>query len=144
MVMWDAQSMMNDYRQIWIGPTSEPYKRQLRPNDIALDHENAKVFIQSEIIKHKQLNNKVIVMTHHAPSYLSKLSYIPSGDALLPCYCSSMENFILDNNPDIWIHGHIHESKDYKVGDTRVVANPYGYYPADLNEEFEPNWLLEL
>lgn len=28
---------------------------------------------------------------------------------------------------DIWIHGYVQDSFDYKVGKCRVVANPLGY-----------------
>jgi hypothetical protein len=28
---------------------------------------------------------------------------------------------------DLWVHGHVHDSFDYRVGRARVVANPRGY-----------------
>ena len=28
---------------------------------------------------------------------------------------------------DLWIHGHAHDSFDYRVGRSRVVVNPRGY-----------------
>jgi hypothetical protein len=34
---------------------------------------------------------------------------------------------MLDLNPVLWIHGHVHGSFDYYVGDVRVIANPRGY-----------------
>jgi hypothetical protein len=38
----------------------------------------------------------------------------------------------------LWIHGHTHESFDYVVNSTRVVCNPRGYAPMELNEAFDP------
>lgn len=32
-----------------------------------------------------------------------------------------------DTAPELWIHGHVHAKQDYRVGDTRVIANPRGY-----------------
>jgi Icc-related predicted phosphoesterase len=29
--------------------------------------------------------------------------------------------------PALWVHGHVHNSCDYRVGATRVVCNPHGY-----------------
>ncbi|HEY5580610.1 MAG TPA: hypothetical protein VIK56_05520 [Rhodoferax sp.] len=28
---------------------------------------------------------------------------------------------------DVWLHGHVHNSFDYRLGRCRVVANPAGY-----------------
>jgi len=41
---------------------------------------------------------------------------------------SDLSALILDPGaPALWIHGHVHESRDYVVGGTRVVCNPHGY-----------------
>jgi hypothetical protein len=56
---------------------------------------------------------------------------------------------------DLWIHGHVHDSFDYRVGATRVIANPRGYArnlnmagaPADLkweNRAFDPALVIEV
>lgn len=141
-VMWDAQANMNDYKKIRNGPVSDPYKKRLFPTDVYLDHINAKHFLQEEIQNHKLFGNKVVVITHQAPSSLSRMSTIASYDPLNGCYYSDMEAFVEYNQPDFWIHGHIHESKNYKIGNTRVICNPRGYSPFDLNEEFDPNKLI--
>ena len=28
---------------------------------------------------------------------------------------------------DLWLHGHVHDSFDYRVGRCRVICNPRGY-----------------
>jgi hypothetical protein len=42
-------------------------------------------------------------------------------------YASNLEALIMRRQPELWIHGHIHEAADYSIGDTRVVCNPRGY-----------------
>lgn len=67
-----------------------------------------------------------IVMTHHAPSFKSShpkydSSYIKGG------FCSNIDYVVEEYQPNIWIHGHTHESFDYFIGETRIVCNPRGY-----------------
>ena len=31
------------------------------------------------------------------------------------------------HQPTLWVHGHVHNSSDYRVGTTRIVCNPHGY-----------------
>ena len=67
-----------------------------------------------------------IVVTHHAPSAMSiapRFKNFPDTDF----FHSRLENLILDVNPKLWVHGHVHDSFDYELGDTRVVCNPLGY-----------------
>jgi len=73
-------------------------------------------------------HNKVVMVTHHAPSRLSVHPKYYKQEHLNHGYCSSMELFILDH-PQIkyWVHGHTHEQFDYEIGDTRVICNPRGY-----------------
>lgn len=69
----------------------------------------------------------VLVVSHHAPSELS-IDDRFKGDALNPAYFSNLENFILDRpNIKTWVHGHMHNYKNYFIGDTRVICNPWGY-----------------
>jgi Icc-related predicted phosphoesterase len=48
--------------------------------------------------------------------------------------------------PDInlWVHGHIHDSMDYNVKGTRVICNPRGYAPKELNPDFQDSFIVEL
>lgn len=59
------------------------------------------------------------------------------------------------NAPDLWLHGHVHDSFDYNVGRTRVIANPAGYLLNRRfaqtrdefkfeNETFNPNLIVEI
>ena len=67
-----------------------------------------------------------VVVTHHAPSFRS-ISHQFADSPINPAFASDLEKLILKHSPELWIHGHIHESADYQVGRTRVVCNPLGY-----------------
>lgn len=78
-------------------------------------------------INHNQ-DKKFIVLTHFAPSSKSLDEKYVLFSQLNPAYASDLEGFI-QKYPQIkiWTHGHIHSGSDYKIGDCRVVCNPYGY-----------------
>lgn len=46
--------------------------------------------------------------------------------------------------PDLWVHGHMHNSVDYRVGATRVVTNPRGYAGHEINPNFNPQLVIEI
>jgi hypothetical protein len=82
-----------------------------------------------------------IVVTHHAPSARS----IPGrykNDALTPAFVSNLDGIILDYQPLLWIHGHIHDSFDYQIGKTRIICNPRGYAPI-FNPGFIPDLIVD-
>ena len=86
---------------------------------------------------------KVVVVTHHAPSSQSSLPMY-AGDILNAGYYSDLSGLILDN-PSIrlWFHGHMHNSSDYMIGDCRVLANPHAY-PHEKNRDFDMGKIVEI
>lgn len=42
-------------------------------------------------------------------------------------YASSLDDLIKRQGPRLWIHGHIHETRDYLIGETRILNNSLGY-----------------
>jgi len=65
-----------------------------------------------------------VVVTHHGPH----------PGSVHPRYTGTVLNaaFVSDLTPllgkaQLWIHGHVHDSFDYTVAGTRIVANPRGY-----------------
>jgi Icc-related predicted phosphoesterase len=72
-------------------------------------------------------STQTVVVTHHAPSYKSVNpkywnSNINNG------FYSDLDSLILEKQPGLWIHGHMHDAVDYNIEKTRVVCNPRGYY----------------
>ena len=74
-----------------------------------------------------------VVVTHFAPS---RASIHPrfAGSPLNACFVSDLEPQIRRWQPRLWLHGHVHDSFDYRIGATRVVANPRGYAPGGRPE----------
>ena len=51
---------------------------------------------------------------------------------------------IIDHSPDLWVHGHTHNSLDYALGRTRVVVNPCGYKDVEVNLQYNRQLVIEL
>jgi len=45
-----------------------------------------------------------------------------------------MDDYILEHKPNVWIHGHLHNTTLYKIGDTRIICNPLGYPYENMNK----------
>lgn len=74
-----------------------------------------------------------VVVTHFAPSTGSVAARF-AGSPLNACFVSDLDERIRRWQPLAWLHGHVHDSFDYRLGDTRVVANPRGYAPQGKTE----------
>ena len=83
-----------------------------------------------------------ILVTHHLPHPRSIHSRF-RGSALNPGFASDLSHLM---GPPVaaWIHGHTHESCDYLEAGTRVVCNPRGYGPFELNAAFDPIKTIEV
>jgi hypothetical protein len=86
-----------------------------------------------------------IVVTHFAPS---RQSIHPrfAGSPINACFVSDLEPRIARWQPRLWLHGHTHDSFDYRIGATRVVCNPRGYAPDGVveNARFDPGLVLDI
>ena len=84
-----------------------------------------------------------VVVTHHLPTP-SSIHPRYAGNALNEFFMTDLHDLIVKREPALWIHGHTHDSFDYKIGPTRVVCNPYGYEGSDTNPSFDPMKVVEL
>lgn len=79
-----------------------------------------------------------------APSLHSVPSQYVS-DLTSAAYASNLDDVVLKAN--LWVHGHVHESFDYKIGQCRVVCNPFGYMSKSggpENESFDAGFIVEI
>ncbi|MEO8837708.1 MAG: metallophosphoesterase [Herbaspirillum sp.] len=86
-----------------------------------------------------------VVVTHHAPA-LGSINPRFAGSPLNASFVSNLEAQIQRWKPALWIHGHLHDSYDYSVGDTRVLCNPRGYARDGVAENavFNPQLVIDL
>lgn len=136
-IMRLAKSGMNDYRC-----TTQKYEEEnLTPDRIYDEHLDA-----VESLKNGMRfcdSDKIVVVTHHAPSVFSEsLAY--SKGFYSPMYYEDMTELLRNHIPDLWCHGHLHSSSDYTLFKTRVVANPFGYYKREINYNFDSQLVLEV
>lgn len=128
-----AQRYMSDYHIIQNG------NRKLSAEDILNAHTESVNYLRNTI---PTLLGPVFVFSHHAPSFKS-LEDTRYGADCASGYASNLEELIKNNSKIVtWCHGHIHETKNYFVGNCNVRSNPRGYYPDRLNPEFSDNFNL--
>ena len=144
-----AAEGMNDHRLIKRRAIrlGHPGKFRLAPKECIWHHVRQRAFIDTELAK--PFGGPTVVVTHHAPSARS----VPrrfARDALSPAYASDLERVIELRKPTLWVHGHMHDSVDYRIGETRVYSNPKGYGPGDRqfrqieNPAFDPRSIVAL
>ncbi|WP_060576997.1 metallophosphoesterase [Aurantimonas coralicida] len=130
-----ARRGMNDYRFIH-RISSTRRSRRITPATTLAWHRASCRFL-ADAFAGDIVPRRTIVVTHHAPSLRSLA--LPH-DPLDHCYASDLEPAIETWRPRIWIHGHIHAARDYRVGHTRIVSNPLGR--ADERAGFYANRVL--
>lgn len=132
------KARMNDYRRIC---------KDSRGGCISIEntkflHETMAAFLRDWAANAGPLD---IIVTHHGPSYKS-ISPKYQGDIMNAAFCSNLDWLVEELKPKLWVHGHVHNSADYMIGDTRVVANPRGY-PVKMgyeNKQFNPSLVVEV
>jgi len=133
--MANAEGRLNDHKVIaWrMLPRYEAFT-PLKALDL---HERSR-----EWLRHKlQFDGPTVVVTHHAPHPLS-VNRRWKGSSLNPAFASDLSELIESCRPPLWVHGHMHDSADYRVGDTRVLCNPKGYH--NENPMFDPALVVEV
>jgi Icc-related predicted phosphoesterase len=133
---FEAKKKLEDYRLIRMDANF----RKLHPRDTMLRHMRTRNFIQDVLAE--PFDGKTVVLTHHAPSALSVADEF-ADDPLTSAYASRLEH-LFGPNVALWVHGHMHNSVDFAYSGTRVVCNPRGYAPNDLNPAFNPGLVLTL
>ena len=136
--MMEAKNYMSDYKVIRIGPNY----RKLNPDDTLGFHKKSKQFLMDTLPMFK--DQKVWILTHHAPSYQSVHPKYRTAGIANGAYYSDFDELIFDN-PQIkyWSHGHMHDSFDYMVGGCRILCNPRGYFPSEINPNFDKNFEID-
>ena len=156
LAMYNAELWMSDHKKIRNGTIAAPYMRKFLAKDAFELFLRGKNFIFPNVIAEHEAGQKVVVVTHHAPTVLSIAPEYKTGPyaSLNGAYASSLEEDIFNTKPELMIHGHTHVSFDYEMEDqispdadgriTRVICNPRGYYNVEENPNFNPKLVVEL
>lgn len=129
---------MNDYRKIRRHDTG-----RLQPKHTAMLHADTRLALTKFLASGDRTRS--VVVTHHAPS-IKSIAAGKETDLISAAYVSKMDDFIAEHGPALWIHGHIHENRDYLVGNTRILNNALGYPTPDGAETagFRGDLIVEL
>jgi predicted phosphodiesterase len=133
--MQQARQQMTDFSII------QNHGQCFTPEDAIKLHKASRDWLAAMLAE--PFDGKTVVVTHHAPSSQSVHPRY-ARDLLTPAFASNLENLMDGGRAALWVHGHTHESFDYEVYDTRVVCNPRGYAPEELNPDFRPDWVLKV
>jgi hypothetical protein len=91
-----------------------------------------------------------VVVSHHAPHPLSVSpdAFVGPGrvlgDLLPASYASDLSALIERASPELWMHGAVPEPVDYRVGRTRVLANPRWSEMERHVGKFDPSLVVEV
>lgn len=132
-----CQQAMTDFKKIRVAPRYS----KLNPVDVAKIHETSLSWLKKELSGEKHSKN--VVVTHHAPSARS-LPSRPAEDLTGAAYATCLEQFINSMPIELWVHGHVHNNCDYRIGNTRVVCNPRGYFPEQQNSDFDEHCIVKI
>jgi len=141
-IMGAISSIMTaDHDRIMVG--RDKNRRRVRAHDFFEVHKQTKRYIANNVTR-DVTSQKVVVVTHMAPSYQSVNEIYKRGNVSDYisnfAYYSDLDSFIYQyqQNIDLWVHGHMHHVSEYQIGRTRVMCNPKGYLGQDENNDFNP------
>lgn len=124
-----AKSMINDFRVIKDFSTSICIQENIKH----------KKFIKDA---HATLSGKKIIVSHFLPAQACTSPRFRNQGALNKYFANDMDEYISDLGIT-WLFGHTHDSIDIDLGNSRLVANPYGY-SREVNPNFEWSKIIEV
>ena len=133
----DAQARMNDFKKV-----RDERFRKIRPNNLRDRHVRSRIFLQDAL--ERPFAGKTVVVSHHAPCELSIHERYRSQPGHLSASFASRLERLMGDAVQLWIHGHTHDSLDYDMYGTRVLCNPRGYAPDELNPDFRGDLVVEV
>ena len=134
-----AQAYMPDYKRISTGGDAP---RLLCASDTAQLHARHKTWLSGQLAQ--PFAGKTVVITHMAPSMLSVEEQY-AANLGSPAFASQLDDLVAQ--ADLWVHGHMHASLDYQIGECRVVCNPCGYKRPDgtpENERYDSGFIVDI
>lgn len=147
LAMQTCERFMVDHRLI---QGVDANRKRFTPEDALSIHQRERAWLLEQL-QRPHLGPTVVITHHgvHPKSVHPRFDKHPAN----PGFISNLSDVL--SFAELWIHGHVHNSFDYRVGHTRVVVNPGSYAlnigqaknPEDLrweNPEFDPAKLVHL
>ena len=122
-VMAQSLKYVVDFRKIRVG------REFLTPQQTVDLHREAVGFLQDRLAQ--PFSGKTVVITHHAP-HPNSVHPRWAGNPVNAAFVSDLTRLM--GKAALWFHGHTHDSFDFTVQGTRVVANPMGYRTSNWRE----------
>jgi len=133
----DSQIGMKDYKKIsW---QKSPWQRLTPARTIGM-HREGRSFITKALDTH---TGKAVVVSHHAPS-IQSMNEADARNTSAPSYASDLEALIEELKPAAWVHGHVHRSNRYRIGQTEILSNPRGYGDNEKGTSFDPGFVFQV
>lgn len=132
--MTACSRFLADYSAIRIDDPSTSNSRgtrRLAPMDTLQVHRRHRSWLRKKLTE--PFDGHTVVVTHHAPHRKSLAPRFAEDWASGGFVNEMLPEFF--EVPSLWLHGHTHDSFDYRVGACRVVCNPRGYL--NWHGEFE-------
>ena len=137
---WNVGKYMNDYHQV----RDTLLGQKLTTARTKANHKQAVEYIFGMCTWARLQGLNPVVMTHHAPAPGS-IALEFESDELNGGYYTDLTDRLVEYGPKLWVHGHMHNTFDYTVGDTRIVTNPRGYVMGEReNQTFNPELVIEI
>jgi Icc-related predicted phosphoesterase len=129
-----------------VGDALADYRRigDFIPTTALEEHRTARAWLAQELAR--SFAGPTVVITHHGV-HPQSVHRRYGDDPVSAGFVSDLSDLL--PKADLWIHGHVHDSFDYRVAGTRVVVNPRGYpFPKDPgrfeNTAFDPLLVVEV
>jgi hypothetical protein len=129
----------NDFREIRYAGSGS--RNRFTPSQMLALHRESKEFFERTLAE--PFDGDTVCISHMGPAP----SVEPGDHSWLYGWSDVIPLMHGPLAPKFWLHGHVHKSLDYTIGDTRVVCNPRGY-PAPggtrENPNFDPHLVIEV
>ena len=132
-----TERFVADFHRILYG------ENMLTAADFNREHEHCLSFIKKSVAEQKAAGKKVVVVTHHVPSFeLSSSDF--AGSTINGAFTVELKDYIAESGIDYWIYGHSHRNITKRIGNTECLCNQLGYTFKNEHSTFQPDKFIEL
>ncbi|WP_441260675.1 metallophosphoesterase [Bradyrhizobium sp. 521_C7_N1_3] len=125
-----AGQFINDHKFIKTTPGAE-FPAPFTPKEAYKRHLAERRWLTDRLAE--EHDGPTVCITHHGVHPGSVHQRYADDGAINASFISDLSDIIEEHQPELWVHGHVHNRHDYVVPGTptRVVCNPLGYSHED-------------